>query len=556
MIKKKFIALLLAAATLLPLSAQQLPNPGFEEDWKEYVPWNSNENKSPVGTTPPGWNVANTIGNGKLGVYTLGFNVAGYNAQESSSTGAVKIINESAPMSQYVPGYVTLGTPWSTSATKMVINVIDKDGGTFGPDNLSFTFRPDAISFMYQANNKPGSAIVYLWSGKYEQADVPGNIVTSGSPTKKNMIDRDRHILKDVGGKDVDEWNVWTNNQLGGAFISSGKLIAYAKARPEITDDWTEYTLDINYVQDAEAPEKINVIFATGDYFTQPTADDKNNTMTVDDVKLLYYSRLASVSFGNYDVPNFDSKTYNYTVHTDFPEVKDVKYKLLGQSGMAKATVARDEKAQTITITVTNSNGTDEGFEDIDGKSSHTYVFHFPTYTDKTADINVEYTHDCIGGSILLNYVYTVHNYYGDEDPEMTITLHRDNEDITDKLTWWIMQGKAPLKKITRDEGKLVCDGKLAYVGDALKYNSADEAIKNPVTARLSAKLGDLTLVDGHEIELNDPGTVTGIENVAADAADAPVEYFNMQGMRIERPMPGTPAIRRQGSRVEKIIMK
>lgn len=46
-----------------------------------------------------------------------------------------------------------------------------------------------------------------------------------------------------------------------------------------------------------------------------------------------------------------------------------------------------------------------------------------------------------------------------------------------------------------------------------------------------------------------------GIGAVEADST-APVEYFNLQGMPIEQPAPGTVCIRRQGSKATKIIVK
>lgn len=47
------------------------------------------------------------------------------------------------------------------------------------------------------------------------------------------------------------------------------------------------------------------------------------------------------------------------------------------------------------------------------------------------------------------------------------------------------------------------------------------------------------------------------VDNVCVDSdTSAPVEYFDMQGRRIERPTPGTIAIRRQGSTVTKVLVK
>lgn len=50
----------------------------------------------------------------------------------------------------------------------------------------------------------------------------------------------------------------------------------------------------------------------------------------------------------------------------------------------------------------------------------------------------------------------------------------------------------------------------------------------------------------------------SAIENIEVEAADenAPVEYFNIQGMRVENPAAGQLLIRRQGSKVSKVIIR
>lgn len=50
------------------------------------------------------------------------------------------------------------------------------------------------------------------------------------------------------------------------------------------------------------------------------------------------------------------------------------------------------------------------------------------------------------------------------------------------------------------------------------------------------------------------PSETSALENIAVDA-DAPVEYFNLQGVRVENPSNGL-FIRRQGSAVSKVIIK
>lgn len=56
-------------------------------------------------------------------------------------------------------------------------------------------------------------------------------------------------------------------------------------------------------------------------------------------------------------------------------------------------------------------------------------------------------------------------------------------------------------------------------------------------------------------IGVTSDGQTTGIEAVDADSADAAVEYFNLQGVRVAAPVEGL-YIRRQGNKVEKVLVK
>ena len=56
-----------------------------------------------------------------------------------------------------------------------------------------------------------------------------------------------------------------------------------------------------------------------------------------------------------------------------------------------------------------------------------------------------------------------------------------------------------------------------------------------------------------HSIEAYDPST-TGIDDVTVDE-NAPVEYYNLQGVRVENPANGL-YIRRQGNKATKVLVK
>jgi len=58
-------------------------------------------------------------------------------------------------------------------------------------------------------------------------------------------------------------------------------------------------------------------------------------------------------------------------------------------------------------------------------------------------------------------------------------------------------------------------------------------------------------------IEFSDYTDVSaGITDIKADNTDAPVEYYNLQGMRIDNPSAGNVYIRRQGAKSAKILMR
>lgn len=54
-------------------------------------------------------------------------------------------------------------------------------------------------------------------------------------------------------------------------------------------------------------------------------------------------------------------------------------------------------------------------------------------------------------------------------------------------------------------------------------------------------------------LEIASDGTTSAIENITADDAQGVVEYYSLQGIRLQNPAAGTVVIRRQGSQVSKI---
>lgn len=265
----------------------QVPNGGFEESWVDCVPWTYNGNTlatNKVGTTPSNWKISNVSGLNLAGKW-LGATQVGDKNEGYESSSAVKLINtaNSYSPSQIVPAYITLGTTWSTSQSA---GKDGNDGGSFG--GINFTERPSGIEFMYKRSRgteKPdeqSTIVAYLWKGHWTQQNVPVNIVLGTNPHKETMADRDRCVLQAAG--------ITLDGCQGGTVApsSDAELIAYINTTiTENTDEWTKFSVDFEYLSDA-TPEMLNIIIASGDYFGGASVVGKDNTLIIDDVKLVY----------------------------------------------------------------------------------------------------------------------------------------------------------------------------------------------------------------------------------------------------------------------------
>ena len=354
--------------TLPTATAPQLND--FSGDWETCIPWDSKGNTESSGTQPKGWHISNVQ-------TALGAVVAGAKAEGSNGTTvAVKLTNQEKA-GQMIPAYMSLGTPWATAETKL-INVRNADGGTFG--GLEFTYRPDAISFDYQRNNSNGkenaTAIAYLWKGTWTQTNVPGNTAVSlnpleyGTATKCTMVNRDRNILGNE-----------TSATLGDPAKPSEDAKLIAKLEQPISEStkgtWKSMTIPFTYKDDTAIPEHINVIFAANDYFGDRNKIVKDNSLTIDNVKLVYYHAINSLTYNGNKVANFDEGTTEYTLNGKLAEDFDkVKFTIKGVG--ATYDVAKDEANNVATITVKGND------YDVNPSSKTVYTIKF----DGTVGIN------------------------------------------------------------------------------------------------------------------------------------------------------------------------
>ena len=315
----------------------------FSGDWETCIPWDSEGNTKASGTQPKGWHISNV--QTLLGAVVAGEKVKGSN----DTTDAVKLTNQEK-VGQMIPAYMSLGTPWATAETYFS-NVRNADGGVFG--GLDFTYRPDAISFDYQRDNSKkkenATVIAYLWKGTWTQTNVPGNTAVGfdgyGTATKVTMTNRDRNVLGNETSATLGDKPAKPSED--------AKLIA--KLEQSISEStkgtWKSMTIPFTYNDDTAVPEYINVIFAANDYFGDRESIIKGNSLTIDNVKLVYYHALNSLTYNGTPVANFDEGTTEYTLNGKLAEDFDkVEFTVKGVG--ASYDVAKDEANNVATITV------------------------------------------------------------------------------------------------------------------------------------------------------------------------------------------------------------
>lgn len=437
---KKNYALLLLSVAALTANAQQI-NGDFDSAWEKCVPWDSKGNTMKKGVQPQGWHMANVVLAGEVGEKIT------RSAEDEPANYAVKVNNiYNSIVKQNIPGYFTLGTPWATAETKGV-KVRNSDGGTFG--GKEFTYHPDAISFEYQRDNSNGTdeqatVLAYLWNGTWTQKDVPGNnaigVFSWGSATRLDMENRERNVLgmsKTATGGDVTK-------------TEGATLVATIDhAITESTEgEWKTDTIPFVYKEGCETAgvENINVIFSSANYFGPQSDIKAGNSLTVDNVKLIYYHALSSLkptdNYG-YDVDiNFSPDTFNYTVESTYdPDWTTVGYTKKGIGATVEA--AYDDLTGQYVITVKG--------EDYDAETNpeamSVYTIQYQKAAPTLTSLNVAGHEFVTAGSTSTDFTATG-NCYTDEVSYVAssekATVEQTYDEAEHKLTLTVSEAGCP----------------------------------------------------------------------------------------------------------------
>ena len=303
---KRRITLLFSTMLLASLSmeAQQI-----QGDFDKQTPWE----KDSKGTTVQGWDVLNVTQMGMMN-YPLTFSDADYDPNhpdgksvrmECKFLGLMGIGSNS-------PSYMTLGKTWVYADIAGVMSggtdPDDSDGGSVG--GIAFTHRPDSIVGYYKRTlgtenpDEPAKILLYSWKGT-TSSEAPANLGTFADMSLKTedaprqtLVDRDIDILGTKNdGKPAD----------GITLISKAEYDLKGSL-----DEWTRIAVPIDY-QSEEAPEKLNVIISSSNYFDRSAIGD-GNTLWADNVRLIYNAKLKQITLGGAVLPEFDEDVFEYVL--------------------------------------------------------------------------------------------------------------------------------------------------------------------------------------------------------------------------------------------------
>ena len=351
--KKLFTLLLMgsmSAANLL--QAQVLPNFGFDS-WKgkgncgitylTATTASSNQQNRP-GDEPAGWSGSNI---------NQVMNITALCTQGTDEGNYTKLKNYNA-FGQIVPAYLTLGSPWVFaygSGFDMMNYAKFGDGGSCG--GIEFAYKPDALKFKYKhpsTTEETAHAIAYLWKGTFT-SNVPSACDKNGTITNYTQLDDvDRVVL----GKQTDGIN------------TKGELIASLDYEiTETTTTWQEVTIPLNY-QSNSVPEKLNVIFSAGDYWTRANLKG-NSELHIDDVQFVYYSELASLTFNGNDI--FKAGEAAYDLSDTKYDADKLAYTANGKGAIVETSY--DEASALLTLTVKGNDWSETNL------NQHVYTIQF-----------------------------------------------------------------------------------------------------------------------------------------------------------------------------------
>lgn len=314
-----FVAFIVLVFTgITSISAQQLPNAGFED-------WSGAEFDGNI--QPASWNASNVT---QLGYkFNFAHQEKGHSGNHSMMVQDQKIGVEGIK-EETSPGYFSLGQPWVYLKDLMSIN--QATAGTYG--GISWNHRPDTMSVWIKrtgsnVDKEDFYLLYYAWSGTAKGSSYKGK---NGNCTSVSQTNEESDIRQALN-----------RNECGTDQFAT--QIAEGMWRERKTyGEWTNIRVPIYYFNN-DVPTMMNIIFSASNYpnFRANVGLYDGNSLYVDDVELIYSSKIDKLYIKDREWKAFDpnsaeEQVYSVGKATEIPSV-------FGVRGVGTITNARGDKA-------------------------------------------------------------------------------------------------------------------------------------------------------------------------------------------------------------------
>ena len=301
--------LVILAVVILPMAinadSYQLPDPGFE-DWS--------------GSTFEGepqlkyWHASN-VSQSALGM-SFNFN---FSHRDAGHTGTYCLMVQdqtvgAAGLTETSPGYASLGYGWQYLEG---LNTGSATAGTYG--GISFTARPDTVTIWIKrtgdnTDKEDFQILFYSWAGTAKGSSYKNK---NGGCTSTTVEDEESDIRIALDGNECKTTQV-------GEQVAEGWLRDRKKY-----GQWTQVRIPIYYMND-KAPKKCNLILSASNYpnYRANSGLYEGNSLYVDDVELIYSSKIQTLRIGGTEWKGFDPNSTEEQVYflpegtTTIPEIE------------------------------------------------------------------------------------------------------------------------------------------------------------------------------------------------------------------------------------------
>lgn len=377
---------------------------------------------------PAVWNVAN--------VTQVGMKFPVIDKVEGRTGNAVKMRETKVGMGifEVSPSWITLGMPWTELPS--ITEVKKATAGTSG--GIKFTARPDTMTIWVKreatnTKNLDGdfvgdsvnfNLVYYSWIGTSKGASYKGknNDCTKISDASKTT-NEESDIRWDTDRNECQRLQAATQ-------VAEGAYRSYTKT----ISQWTKIKVPIEY-KGNEKPEMMNIILSASNYPNKrsQTGLAEGNSLIVDDLELIYSSKIHELRLGGEKYSEFTANKYEYTyilpVSSDVATIKDIPAITAFRSG-------RQLNSNELTITPAAKLGdpTIITVKAEDGSSTTKYTIYFkPALSENSRLSNIYVNGTPIQGFTGYKSDYDVTLPYASK--EAIITVDKGHEAQTVEIT-------------------------------------------------------------------------------------------------------------------------